>query len=1008
MSGSNSYGYPPNQQPAYGYTQNPQGNAAYQPNYQSYPTYSSYQKIISSPTYQPTVSPNPYSQPNYAHPVAPTGGQAPQSSPYPAYNPAAYGPISPAYSQPPIQHSSTPSNAAYQSPPSQIPGFPTAQHPVIETSPPPIPLASKPRIPSLIHHGISSPLQSQSLAVIPTNVNAISYDNSPSNATIPTSTPSPAPVSVSYHVQSNALPGHLTPSHGYLGASHAYPANTQGYPTVVQAYSTVPTATTHNTAISIGQPTSLHQHYSNVPQTKVQSTTPLSVAAHHAPGSGQGHKTQAHPPPLMSVSEGKSNIPPEQFKTPLPRTPKTQPDTSYSQSSIQQQRQPSQPEDDFVSLFGGLDIDQLNTEERDHDVYNQPNAPPQVNHAQTLTISHNPNNSQLPHEDHSAVPQVIVGEADRLAVVQAVAPSSQRAISPEAPITSDGPPQEVLSQCCGDNPREYSATWYYPKDADDFFICTRCYTDHIQSTQFSKEFEKNQQLTHTKRICLFNTPKVINLLWLPAVQSGDLSAFRKHAQNRAKLSGCPGFLAEIFSPLIKWFIPKGNDLDEFFVCEGCYEDRIATSPFEHHFEATTQKPSPPNTWSCAFGNGTVKQSFKLLSAQANGWAQFVEVVNSRRMQLICSSSLTIPGYDGAFRAKRGPKNFLICPACYTDYMGYSNFAHEFEEATDLTKGFSTTCTMNIYSMVVAWNRAEQRGNFDIWLKAAHATFDSPPCLATGIKDSSWYTIKGDDVPELEICPACYAGVIVTQGLEGFFEHLEKSKRGSNPICFLNPAGQYFSRVIEKLQEAVDQKVFQGFAKYAKNIAGMRACQMLEPSEPNLRWFGFKDCTFCPSCWYNHIEGTTLASKATLLGDKPIPEPQVCNIGCDRMLNSWKLACMVQDIDGFKEFAARRRKAYIEIFPQVQELIQRQQVMNATAANYMSQAAFWDQTDITNSVSISGSNTTPKTWDAMSGQYLTSEKIKANECRRMMNQVFAESNKERMYLAQLESQWKEFE
>jgi hypothetical protein len=123
--------------------------------------------------------------------------------------------------------------------------------------------------------------------------------------------------------------------------------------------------------------------------------------------------------------------------------------------------------------------------------------------------------------------------------------------------------------------------------------------------------------------------------------------------------------------------------------------------------------------------------------------------------------------------------------------------------------------------------------------------------------------------------------------------------------------------------------------------------------------------------------------------------------------SW-LACLVNDLNGFKEFAATRRQAWKYIQQRVEVINQRQQMRVAQASNYVSQAAFWDQTDITNSVNVGSGSSSTTVFDPSSGMYLSPEKIKANECRRMMNQLFAENYKERMYLAQLEAEWQKVE
>jgi hypothetical protein len=408
-----------------------------------------------------------------------------------------------------------------------------------------------------------------------------------------------------------------------------------------------------------------------------------------------------------------------------------------------------------------------------------------------------------------------------------------------------------------------------------------------------------------------------------------------------------------------------------------------------------------------YGFGCSQNALKLFSVKENGWSQFVEAVNDRITQLNCNGRFIIGNGSGqAFKAKRGPKEFVICSTCYSDYMQYSVFSFEFEEATSLASGTEPVCGMNIFSMLTAWNRAVARNDFDLWLQAARVTSNNPNCLASGIENylvHSSRRLQGTSDGSMSIVSCGSHGI--RRSREFFVPRDAPSKESK--VCWMNPAQPHFARAVPKLQEDVDKQVFSIFSDFAKTLVAARPCKQLEP-ESNVPWFGFEDCTFCPNCWYSHIDGTKLADKATLRGDKAMPGPQVCNMGTPGMRNKWWLACLVNDLNGFKEFAATRRQAWKDIQQRVEAINQRQQMRVAQASNYVSQAAFWDQTDITNSVNVGSGSSSTTVFDPSSGMYLSPEKIKANECRRMMSQLFAENNKERMYLEQLEAEWQKVE
>jgi hypothetical protein len=149
---------------------------------------------------------------------------------------------------------------------------------------------------------------------------------------------------------------------------------------------------------------------------------------------------------------------------------------------------------------------------------------------------------------------------------------------------------------CIDIPMLFSTDWYWHLEAPDFFICSRCYVDHIWTTKFQDEFQSAKYTDGKPRVCRFSKPRMKYYIFVEALKSGSLRSAIEWMRLRSKIPDCKGVagVKGKFSTGIQWYRARENAIPGFVSCQACYEDLVMTTQFAPNFELITE-PQPMDT-----------------------------------------------------------------------------------------------------------------------------------------------------------------------------------------------------------------------------------------------------------------------------------------------------------------------------------------------------------------------------------------------------------------------------
>lgn len=511
--------------------------------------------------------------------------------------------------------------------------------------------------------------------------------------------------------------------------------------------------------------------------------------------------------------------------------------------------------------------------------------------------------TQLPSPDHQH-PQAQVATSEHSRQV----PRSQQTIHKISVLPSGLRP---ITEC-PDGPITFALDWFVHGSAPGFPICSRCYADHIFNSQFSTCFIQTHLPGGKSRLCLFSTPRVRDVLWPRAIASSSLEELVRHMKMRPGLPLCP---EANFQAGKSWYTPLGRP--ELTFCPSCYEDKIRSGPFETCFQIQIIEDSRI----CHHALWSIRGMLTIYTKSGN-WQGFLENSLQRLKVDSCPRTELIMGSERIwYISSRGPDGFKVCEACFWDYFRDTRDGPTFQPRRAGVHE-QNICLMSQMNFLISIQRALELGNLDVFWHAAEGISKNPLCTAQGVAGARWFTLQNNP-PEFDVCGACLSGIVEPLGLGHYF-HMKTSIGPTDiRLCNFNIHGFWRALLyLEKLFECL----YVGFAdplnQFAMSIAHSPACPKINRQEAgkNRRWWGWHDVHICEECYIVSIRGSSLEPNFELR-DQDITEPRICDMFSARMRSLYHGACEINDLNGFLEFARRRRQIFLQTMPECDRLLQ---------------------------------------------------------------------------------------
>ncbi|KAK1991039.1 hypothetical protein LX36DRAFT_675514 [Colletotrichum falcatum] len=493
-----------------------------------------------------------------------------------------------------------------------------------------------------------------------------------------------------------------------------------------------------------------------------------------------------------------------------------------------------------------------------------------------------------------------------------VSPTRPRANSRRASPPSRKRGRGVVA--CINSPATLCTTWYTHPTAPHFSICSRCYEDHLVGTRFEHDFRGKVCDDDKPRVCRFSKPRIRDHILRSTLATGRIEDLVSFLGRRSAIPDCRGADGVVGSQGPRWYRPKNNAVPNMVVCQACFEDHIQPYRFAANFEAASGQ-APTDVWSCDLSTPRIQKAYRAAAA-GDDWAAFTREAVARMAMPACARGQKVtvgsrrwftPAAAAAAAAGRHHDGVLVCEACYHDHVVGSGKEEERkwrDAGGDLASRYGSLvyCALGHFNVGVAMSRAAETGDPSVFWRALDAARGEEFCGPQGIRDGTWYTFPSHP-EEFAICASCVATVAEPLGLASSLVTKCGVTPGATTLCSFNPASPRFAAYMGKLLEGFFTADTQPLESYALEFASLPLCPRDEDL-PNRRWYGWRDCAVCPSCYHEFARGTALAASMPLKGDM-VAASLMCEMYSPRMRALYAEACARSPPDASELLGARR-------------------------------------------------------------------------------------------------------
>lgn len=521
--------------------------------------------------------------------------------------------------------------------------------------------------------------------------------------------------------------------------------------------------------------------------------------------------------------------------------------------------------------------------------------------------------------------------------------STTRTVSPCSPIESfnTAPEAPWAATSCIDFPATFLTTWYWHSDAPKFYICSKCYVEHLHNTVFATEFKFGTLNDGEARKCRLNQPRMKGNLIKTATEMTSLQPALDWMRFRSKILDCKGVDGVKGGKGYKWYMPRANSIPGFMVCQACYEDHILSNQFWSIFEPFSNNCySKDELWTCALSIPFVRKQYEE-KGMTNDWSGFVAEAKARLSFGRCPGNGT--GSTNAvswFVPKEVTHELMLCVACFADEVltaGEQEHKKWREAGEIISQRSQARCSLGQFGIKTCMARFHETKDFSKFWEVMRKLDQVAPCDPKGINNGKWYTLNSHP-KNFRMCMACYVCMAEPLNISHFFVPKTDVPAGETLLCCFNTSHPQNTGIFEKLIETYLTRDVSSLDSFASVWASILPCKRDEDFK-NRSWYGWYDCTICGECYHTFAKFYPYMISRMELNDTIIANNTMCEIYSPRMQKLYKAVASSDppELKPLLEYSAQRRKVYAQTVPHIRMIISQQKLdLNSqTVLNSMS-------------------------------------------------------------------------
>ncbi|KAI1867422.1 hypothetical protein JX265_000739 [Neoarthrinium moseri] len=501
------------------------------------------------------------------------------------------------------------------------------------------------------------------------------------------------------------------------------------------------------------------------------------------------------------------------------------------------------------------------------------------------------------------------------------------------------PKSSMTPTSCIDTPVTFETSWYSHSAAPDFFICSRCYVDHIATTQFRNIFRCSTFSDNKPRHCRFSASRMKDNIFKTALATNYLQPVIDWMRLRSTIIDCKGIDGASGDAGVRWFNAKHDAIPGFVVCQACYEDYALCNSLSSFLQPHPQAQGSQDVWACDLAVPFIQKQYQL-DGKTKDWNNFAFEAKSRLSIPRCPQNVQIKSKGKKwFTPINGPAGLVLCAACYCDQIIHTGeeakwqVAHGLVEASDLQVRCAVGRSLNVR---IPLARARDMDDFSLFWNAVRGLESHALCDEQGITDGQWYTLNSSP-RGFQICGACHAAIAESLNISQFFERKCDVAPGTNLRCCFNLTHPRLRDFLPRLLEMYFTGSPTALTEFAKVYALIAPCKKYDEIQDG-HWYGWPECTICAECYVGFAQHQALASQMPLNSTMMVGN-RTCELYSERLRGLYT-SCSEKsppDATELLNFAQHRRQVYAQTVPQMRMLVfqQRQAASQQNMLNTLS-------------------------------------------------------------------------
>ncbi|KAK6212554.1 hypothetical protein LQW54_005139 [Pestalotiopsis sp. IQ-011] len=310
-----------------------------------------------------------------------------------------------------------------------------------------------------------------------------------------------------------------------------------------------------------------------------------------------------------------------------------------------------------------------------------------------------------------------------------------------------------------------------------------------------------------------------------------------------------------------------------------------------------------------------------------GWDNFATEAKARVGIPHCGQAQSIRSFGRKwFQPASGPKDLVVCAACYCDEVIHTGEELKWTIAPGLTEASDTKIRCALggrFNLKIAMARAHQAKDFSYFWVAAQRLGSHPPCEDMGVVNAEWWTLPGD--PQgFQVCGACYAVICESLDVAHVFE-TKPERSSANLRCCFNISHPRLRNYMPRLLELDFTQNPTALIEYAEVYASIPTCSRDSPREGG-NWYGWDDCHICAECYQDFARHHDIAQHMQL-NNTLVQESAFCEMYSTRMRQLYVVCSrrFPPDVGELLQSCRRRREVYAETVPQMKRILHEQKL-----------------------------------------------------------------------------------